>query len=302
MKTYALILLTVCFGLFTARTARCATAVGLTGSQQLVQFDTTNPSVLQNSATISGTTGAELIADIDFYPVTGGLYGIGATTGTLYRLNTTTGAATVDVVPASAISGATEIDFNPAADRLRIFAGTQNFRLTPSTFDNAGLTAGAVSSDGTLAYATGDTNFGETPNLVGNAYTNNFNGTATTSLYSIDTDFDTLVLNSGAPQFSTLGTVAGLTLAGQPFDIGSLVGFDVSGAGSAFVSNGNALYSLNLATAELTSLGNIFQFAAVQSIAIGPVAVPEPSAIALAAIGLAAVSLQGARRRLRRTA
>jgi hypothetical protein len=57
------------------------------------------------------------------------LYGIGAATANLYRLDATTGLATLDVLPGAVISGPNDVDFNPAADWLRVFAGANNFRL-----------------------------------------------------------------------------------------------------------------------------------------------------------------------------
>ena len=77
------------------------------------------------------------------------------------------------------------MDFNPAADSIRVFQGTSNFRLTgdAATFDSV-QTAGTVSTDGTFTGVAG-------ANLVAAAYTNNFNGTATTTLFSLDTSAET---------------------------------------------------------------------------------------------------------------
>jgi hypothetical protein len=256
-----------------------AVALSDTGAgQQLLSFDTTSPATYTSSS-ITGTQAGERIVDIDFYPVDGLLYGMGATTANLYRLNPATGLATLDVPPGAPVAGPTDVDFNPAADRLRVFAGANNFRLTPGTFNNAGLSAGAVTSDGPFVFAAGDVNATAAPNLVANAYTSNFDGTAATTLYSIDTGLNALLLHSGGPQFSTLNTVAGLTVSGSPLNVGSSVGFDISPAGTPFVSNGNDLYTLNLATGGLTSLGVIAtpNFP-VQTIAV---AIPEPATVAL---------------------
>jgi hypothetical protein len=262
--------------------AFAAPAVALSGTgagpQQLLSFDTATPA-LYTFSTITGTQAGERIVDIDFYPVDGQLYGMGATSANLYRLNPASGLATLDVMPGAPIDGPTDVDFNPAADRLRVFAGANNFRLTPGTFNNAGLSAGAVSSDGPLVFAAGDVNATATPSLVANAYSNNFDGTAATTLYSIDTGLDALLLHSAGPQFSILNTVAALSVAGSPLNVGTSVGFDISPAGTAFVSNGNDLYTLNLPTGGLTSLGAIAtpNFP-VQTVAV---AIPEPATVAL---------------------
>jgi hypothetical protein len=283
-----------CTGRVRAEPAVALSGAG-TGPQLLLSFDTASPA-LYTFSTITGTQSAERIVDIDFYPVDGMLYGMGATSANLYRLNAATGVATLDVAPAAAIAGPGDIDFNPAADRLRVFAGANNFRLTPGTFNNTGLVAGAVSNDGPFAFAVGDVNATATPNLVANAYTNNFDGTAATTLYSIDTGLNALLLHSGGPQFSTLNTVGNLGVGGILLDVGSAVGFDISPSGTSFVSNGNDLYTLNLATGGLTSLGAIAtpNFP-VQSIAV---AIPEPATVVL--VFGAIVAAWPLRRRLKR--
>ncbi|MBC7833932.1 MAG: DUF4394 domain-containing protein [Phycisphaerales bacterium] len=260
---------------------------GLTATAQLVRFNSATPNLIQfTSPAITGLVGGDSIVDIDYYPVNGQLYGIGNTTGTLYNINPLTGFATIDVVPQSSLGSPTDMDFNPAADRLRVFStGDQNFRMTPSvnTAGPTGANAGLVTADGMLMYAPMTPN----PDLVANAYTNNFDGTPTTALYSIDTDSDTLVLHSGAPQFSILNTVGPLG-----FGVGSLVGFDISAANFALVSDRNTLYTVNLATGQLTLAGIIGTPGGaldVTTIAI----IPAPSAIALLGLG----SLVIARRR-----
>lgn len=261
--------------------AHAERVVGLTRTQQLVQFDSLAPgAILGTSPSISGLAAGDRIIDIDYFPVNNLLHGLG-TSGNLYRIDPSTGAATLDVTPQASIGTPRDMDFNPAADRLRVFsANNANYRLTPSvgTAGPTGANAGLVSSDGTLAYAAG----GPTPNLVGAAYNNNFDGTAATTLYSIDASADALVIHSGAPQFSMLAMVGPLG-----FDVGELVGFDISGATTiAYLSNGNALYTANLATGGLTSIGSIGGPLDVESIAV----VPTPGALALCGVaGLAAL-------------
>lgn len=252
-------------------------AYGLTTAGNIVTFDTSNPAIIAGtSAAISGTTGGEAIVDIDVYPVNHILHGIGGTTGNIYRINPVTGVATLDAAPQSSVGTPETIDFNPSADRLRVFsAGDANFRITPSvgSAGSNGANIGLVTADGTLAYSGGSP---PNPNLQAAAYTNNFDGTATTALYSIDVDADTLVLHSGAPAFSTLGTVGALGV-----NVGSNVGFDISPAGANFVTDGNSLYSINLTSGLLSPLGTIATAGTLQSLAV----VPEPATVALAALG-----------------
>lgn len=259
--------------------AQAELVVGLTSSQQLLSFDSVSPgTIFGTSPAISGLNPGDSIVDIDYYPVNGLLHGLGRS-GVLYRINRMTGAATIDVTPQASLGTPQDMDFNPAADRLRIFsAGDANFRLTPSvnTAGSTGASAGLVSSDGTLTFPAGGN-----PNLVGAAYTNNFDGTATTTLYSIDADLDSLIIHSGAPQFSTLAVVGGLGV-----NVGQNVGFDISPSGATFVSSGNDLFSINLVTGALSPIGTIGSDLFVETIAV----VPAPAgALALAGFaGLAA--------------
>ncbi len=252
--------------------AHAERVVALTRTQQLVQFDSSAPGmILGTSPSISGLAMGDRIVDIDFYPVNNLLHGIGAS-GNLYRINPSTGVASLDVAPQGSLGTPKAMDFNPVVDRLRVLSqNNQNFRLTPSvnSTGSTGANAGLVSVDGTFSYASG----GRTPNLVAAAYTNNFDGAPSTSLYSIDADADALVIHSVGPQFSTLSMIGPLGV-----DVGDLVGFDISGATSiAYVSNGNALFSANLMTGALASLGTIGGPLDVESIAV----VPSPGVLAL---------------------
>ncbi len=236
-------------------------AYGLTPTG-LLQFDTASPGSITNSALFSGLTAGDAIADIDYRPQNGTLYGI-AQTGRLYRLNPLTGAAVVDTI--GAVGTVQDADFNPVANRLRVLsASDQNFRITPGT--------GVVSTDGIFTFAGTDINAGANPALGSAAYLNNIVGGGTTTLFSIDTDLDILISHSGAPQFSTLNTIGALGV-----NVGSLVGFDIVDTDNkAFVSNGQDLYSINLATGALGSLGTIGG-SGVMSLAV----VPEPTAAGL---------------------
>lgn len=247
--------------------SQAALIYGLTSTNGLVRFDSATPGTVTTVGTISQAG----IVDIDYYPVNGLLYG-STSTGSLYRIDTTTGSATLAVTPTTALSGVTEIDFNPAADRLRVFAGNNNFRLTPDVFNNAGLVAGAVTSDSVFSNTA--------VNLVGSAYTNNVDGTASTTLYSIDSVSNSLVLHTVGPAFSTVEFVG----AGLGFDVALQTGFDIDQLGSAFLTNGNSFYSVNLATGAAVPTGTVGGSGLVS---IAAVAVPEAStASILMATGL----------------
>ncbi|MBA2432011.1 MAG: DUF4394 domain-containing protein, partial [Chthoniobacterales bacterium] len=146
--------------------ASAETVFGLTGGGAIFSFDSATPNTINNLVLVTGT-GTDTLAGIDFRPATGQLYGF-ATNGNLYRINTATGVATLDVVPLMSVGTLQFADFNPLVDRLRILsAGNENYRLTPSGGPNAGM----VNFDGNFAFAAGSGT--GTPNLLGAAYTNN---------------------------------------------------------------------------------------------------------------------------------
>ena len=249
---------------------QAGTIYGLTSLNQLVSFDSATPGTVTNLGTISQAG----VVDIDFSPVNGQLYGV-TSNGNLYFINPSNASATLAVSPTSALSNITDSDFNPAADRLRLFGDVdQSYRITPdvSATNPATATPGAVSMDGTF---TGPA----TPvDLVGAAYTNNFDGTASTTLYSIDTAIDRLIIHSITPQFVTVAQVG----SGLGVTVGSAVGFDIGADGIAYMSDGASLYTINLVSGLATSAGTVGN-ANLTSIAVP---VPEPGTGALMVLGL----------------
>jgi len=206
--------------------AHAEVAFGITVDNRLVRFDTANPTVLMSSHAITGMTPFELALGIDFRPATGELYAVGSS-NILYKLNSGTGAATaVGAAFSPALSGVEfGFDFNPTVDRIRMTSDNgQNLRLHP-------VTGQVVAVDGALNYVAGDPNFGQAPRVVASAYTNNFPGATTTTLYNLDSRLDILVRQT-PPNAGGLNTVGSLGM-----DISSLAGFDISGAtGTAYAA------------------------------------------------------------------
>jgi hypothetical protein len=231
-----------------AAPAQGATLYALTTENELRRFDSATPSPLGPALPITPLQMSETIVGIDFRPQSNLLYGIGSS-NRLYLINTTSGAATQVGGPGGftpALSG-TEfgIDFNPVPDRLRVVSDAdQNLRLNP----NDGTVAG---SDSPLVYRTGDPNFGANPNVVGSAYTNNFLGATTTTLYGIDSGTDVLTIQD-PPNMGQLATVGPLN-----FDFSAMTGFEVLDDGTAFAvsdagASASVLYRINLTTGQAT--------------------------------------------------
>src|SRR5262245_18658405 len=173
------------------------TMFAVTVNNTLLNFNPGAPGVINSSRFINGLASGENVVGIEFRPADGRLYAL-TSASRLYTINPASGfAAPVGASFAPALSGQSfGVDFNPVPDRIRVVSDAdQNLRLNP----NNGAVAGM---DTTLAYATGDPNAGVSPNVVGSAYTNNFAGATATTLYGIDSNFDTLVMQGsvgGAP-------------------------------------------------------------------------------------------------------
>lgn len=276
-------------------TANADLVYGLTVTNRLVSFDTATPGSTTSPISVNGLQAGENLLGIDFRPANSTLYALGST-GRLYSVNTGSGQATQ--VGAGSFAVALNgnnfgVDFNPTVDRLRVTSDArQNLRLNPNTgavvdFDAA--TPG-VQPDGMLSYNAGDPNSGATPQIVASAYTNNFNGATTTTLYNIDAATGNLVIQGNPPGVSPN--------SGQLFTVGSLginpaliSGFDIAFSnGAAFLSTSlvgaaSGLYRVNLATGGTTFVGAI----GGEQLSDIAIIVPTPASIALIAFGAAGV-------------
>jgi hypothetical protein len=261
----------VALAAFGADDAYAERAVGLTGARTLVQFDTTAPSSTSTKL-ITGLQDQdnENLMGMDVRPTTGELYlftGTGAGVTTLlrtYKLDP--GTATATFVGSSGTPqggnqvGGTGIDFNPVADRMRVFQATLSYRMDPNT--------GALS-------------FNDTPpsddGVTGVAYDRNAAGSTLTTLYGIDT------FSANNDHLVTVGGIDGTPSpnTGQVNDVGPLgfnltaqdAGFDISPSGVAYASflpnpGVAGLFTINLQTGAATlveSMGIV-----MRSIAIVP--------------------------------
>jgi len=258
-----------------AATARAESITVLTVTNSLFRFDSATPGTILSTVPVTGLQALENLLAIDFRPATGTLYGLGSS-NRLYQINTTTGVATAVGSPGAFTLSGVEFgfDFNPTVDRIRVTSeANQNLRLNP---DDGSLTAV-------------DTPLGPgDPTIVGSAYTNNFAGAATTTLFAIDSGVDALMIQN-PPNGGVLTPVGPLGVS-----IGSFVGFDISGisgiAYAAFTSPTGGLsqlYTINLSTGAATLVGTIGGGTVVRGLAapIGNAAVPEPATLVLMAPG-----------------
>ena len=217
---------------------------GLTTGDELTRFDTDAPGATSPPQALTGVGVDEDVVGIDFRPATGGLYGLGVdgTTARVLLINTVSGAVTQIGSTFAVAAGATSwgVDFNPAADRLRITNdANDNLRINPDS--------GLVTTDGAINPAGYD--------LVGSAYTDSVAGTATTRLYNLDTAGTDEITIQNPPNAGT--QTAPVALDGLP-DLATGTAFDVTGPGEvALVAASNTLYQLDVRSGQARSLGGI---------------------------------------------
>jgi len=235
-------LLALAFG---ATAAHAATLVGLTADNKLVKIDTT----AMTSAPATAITGADKVVGIDVRPADGKLYGLTAT-GQIVVIDHMTAKAT----PGSMLSEKTTlgarpiVDFNPAADRLRVITGDgTSLRINVDT--------GATTVDKPLNYDTADTHAAKKPAVAAGAYTNSTKGAKATELFNVDGGTGVLVLqnppNDGV--LKTRGAVGVPSLADAAMDIDN----EAEGKNTAYLMAGGTLYTIDLATGKATQVGAI---------------------------------------------
>jgi hypothetical protein len=228
-------------------------AYAVDGSNNLLIFNPLQP--MPVSKTITGLQSGEQILGMDMRPANGQLYALGSN-NRIYTINSASGAATIAGVSEfmPSINGsAVGFDFNPTVDRIRIVTNTgQNLRANPE--------------NGAIVAIDANLNPG-TPSSTAAAYTNNFAGATTTTLYVIDAMNKKLYIQN-PPNNGTLVPVGDLDTdftGSNGFDIGG-----TSGIAYALLNKEGVvkLYEVNLQTAKLSS-GIALPITSVRGFALG---------------------------------
>lgn len=247
--------------------------VGLTDDQRLICFNEKTPGDARDLGFVSGLMSGDVLIGIDFRVQDKKLYGV-SRTGGIYVL-TPTGAIATKVSQLTMLLDGTSfgVDFNPAADRLRIVSNTgQNLRHDV----NAG---GVTLVDDPLDYPPAIPVNAVGPNatgVTGSAYSNNdLDATTGTTLYALDSNLDQIDIQS-PPNDGTLASTGKLGV-----DAAISVGFDIystirdgvtvnlqSLASLQTASGASSLYSINLPTGKATLRGNFALHNKVIGIAI----------------------------------
>jgi hypothetical protein len=214
--------------------------VGLTSDQRLVCFSEYRPGDARSIGFVSGLIGDTALIGIDYRVQDGRLYGVG-NAGGVYTVDPASGAAVKVSQLTVALSGTSfGVDFNPAADRLRIISDNgQNLRHNV----NAG---GVTISDATLTYTVPPAAPVAAPGVTGAAYTNNdLDANTATTLYDLDTNLDQIAIQSPA----NAGLLAATGKLTVPVDL--VAGFDIYST----VRNGATVDVMGLAALKSTADG-----------------------------------------------
>ncbi|MFE7836155.1 DUF4394 domain-containing protein [Streptomyces sp. NPDC057474] len=231
-------------------------AFGISGDGTLMAtFTTDRPDVLNWVRVITGLSGDTALVGIDFRVQDGLLYGVG-NKGGIYTIKIPAGTTDVQVTKVSQLQYALTgtqfgVDFNPAADRLRVISDNgQNLRHNlndHTTIQDINLTTPPIE--------------GTTKGVTAAAYTNNdLNGATATTLFDINTNSDQVVIQSPANN-GTLAPTGSLGIDAQlkaGMDIYSTLSGGKTVDNAAFASltpygaSTPSLYSINVFTGEAT--------------------------------------------------
>jgi hypothetical protein len=238
----------------------------------MATFTTATPNSLDWVRDIVGFTDGETsLIGIDFRVQNGLMYGVG-NLGNIYTI--TTPPQTPDVVVKKVSKLTVQlygtnfgVDFNPAADRLRVISdNAQNLRHDLNTHTTV--------EDGTLTTPPVP---GPTRGVTAAAYTNNdLNPDTVTTLFTIGTNSDQVLIQSPA-NIGTLAPTGALGVdasANAGFDIFSTLTNGKTTAATAFAtiipsgSTRAALYSVNLLTGATSLVGQFPSLVPITDIAI----------------------------------
>lgn len=221
-------------------------AYALTSTGRILGFDAAKPAKIKTEVRVTGLSNNESLIQLDYRPATGSFYGMTNMTR-LCVVDPVTGVASL----VNSTSFTTEtltspvIDFNPAADRLRVIASQQNLRVNPND--------GTATTDTDVFFDSDDVNDDSAPQLAALAYDQNRSGASSTTLFSLDVPTQSLVRvgsKNGTPDSPNTGRLFTVAKLSVPFTLNS--GFDIEPDGDAAYAalsasgTGAVLYRIDL--------------------------------------------------------
>ncbi len=242
----------------------------VTDAAELLRIEAARPQQVVARVKLQGLAEGERLVGMDFRVSRGVLYALGSG-GRLYTLDTRSGRLSPvgQGAPVALQGQRFGVDFNPAADRLRVVGDSgQNLRLHPDT-------GALAATDPPLRWADGNA----TPlQVAGAGYTYNKNDDKLTTNYAIDLAGGTLlrqgslegvqpVVSPNTGQVFAVGALGTGALEDASFDIA-----DVDNAALAALRRDGRtrLYGIELASGRATLLGTLGDGRPVWGLAIEP--------------------------------
>ncbi|WP_432496910.1 DUF4394 domain-containing protein [Kineococcus gypseus] len=234
-----------------AERGRDLRAVGLVDGTQLVTFSVDRPGDVRRSAPLTGLQEDTELVGIDARVQDGQVYGVGDRGG-VYVLDARRGTAQLALRLSVPLEGtAFGVDFNPAANALRVVSDTgQNLRQPFATPGAATVADTPLSSPPAAGTTTG---------VVGAAYTNNDLDAATaTTLFVLNAATDQVAVQAPANAGTLSATGAlGVDVTGDAgFDIAGTTGYAVvPGTGGA--AGRSTVHRVDVLTGKATATGRV---------------------------------------------
>lgn len=219
--------------------------IALTGDNTIALIDTKTMKVTSSKS----AQGVKKILGFDVRPADNMLYGV-TDSGWIVTIDPKSGKVTQksELSTKPTANAVVTVDFNPAADRLRIITNDgMNLRVN--------VDDGKTTVDGELKFAETDMHKGEKPNITAAAYTNSWKGTKETALYDIDTTIGAL-FKQAPPNDGVLSAVGklGFKPTGPiAFNIVS----EAEGKNAGWLVSGTTVYSVDLSTGAAKEAGKI---------------------------------------------
>lgn len=245
-------------GVSAATAAGKTGAVGLAGNgTTLVGFELNSGAKVSRNRTITGLVQDTALIGIDYRVQDRNLYGVG-NQGGIYVLNARQGTAVLQARPRVTLDGSSAygVDFNPAANALRIVTSKGVNLRVPFATAAAAVVDGPLNRPA-IAPATGTV---PATGITAAAYTNNdLDATTATTLFVIDTERDQVSVQSPANAGTTVPTGSlGIDSTGDVgFDIVSKVRKGKTRTNLAYAVAGGALYKVDLLTGATSRVGKL---------------------------------------------
>lgn len=265
-------------------TAQAQVAYGINYQNQLVSFNLASPQSLHSARFIQGLAPNEELISIDFRTSTNQLYGIGSFNH-LYQIDLSTAQANrIGGAFAPQLNGVEfDMDFDPVADRIALVSNLgQSMFVDPST--------GTATPNVSLGS-------GGNVNLFGIAYSNNYVGASSSTLYGLGTSAPLVGV-----QYQVDLSSGSLTLLGNSGTGGDTLvgGFDIAANGPGYavvtfmqtsgLANTSRLVRFTpgktnsaVVLGPIGAVGAVTEAQRVRDLAI-PIDIPAPATVVLLAL------------------